>query len=119
VTVRYSHPYGQWADLRERPTNAQYVAITEAAERAQRGTGSWTRWAQTLGRELTVAWHARGDDGKPLDLDDDGWDLADPEFIDGICTKAQELYREWRASRRPKATSVTSSDATSAETAST
>lgn len=103
---------GGWAEVRSAPTNAQYVAIIEASERAASGRGSWIAWAQTVGQQLAEAGECRVD-GKLVDLFD-AWDEADVDDIDKVCTAAQESWREWQKQRRPKARKRPSSATTSA-----
>jgi hypothetical protein len=102
VTEHLDLPDGQWAELRTAPTHGQYVAIMAAQERAMLGRSSFEEAGDIRGRTLTVTWNVRGEDGKPLDLDD--WDEMPAAIGILICQKAQELWEGWQAARRPKAT---------------
>ena len=99
--ARLELPDGQWADQVTSPNHRQNRAILSAAERAQRGSGTFTDWASVVGFQMTTAWYVRGDDGKPIDLDESGWDEAPAAIVDAICGKAQELWRGWNRNRRP------------------
>jgi hypothetical protein len=100
---RLDLPDGQWADLVEKPTHGDYVAILEAAEDAATGRGSAVAWQETIGRRFTKAWHVRSADGSLLsDVDD--WDPVDPDITDAIITEAQNRWDDWQANRRPLVT---------------
>ncbi len=116
ATERFELPDGQWADIRISPKHRQNLAILAAGERATSERITYSEWASVIGRQLTESWFVRDEDGTLLDLDDEGWGDADPVVIDAICTRAQELWRDWqRGERRPKATSGNSSADTSPE----
>lgn len=99
ATERLELPDGQWADLLVKPRHAEYLAIIEAAERAEDGTGTWAEWALTIGQQYTTAWRVTLEGGDPAPLDD--WSGVDPDITDAICTEAQSRWREWSANRRP------------------
>jgi hypothetical protein len=105
--VRLDLPSGRTVELKDKPNTADYVAILEAIERAQRGTSTLVAWAQVVGQTYLLTEDVL-----------DGWDELDPDDTDAICGKAQELWREWQKQRRPKATKRKPSPDTSAETAS-
>lgn len=105
ATERLELPDGQWAEQRTSPLHEQYVRIMAAQEAAMLGRGSFEEVGDVKGRELTIAWHVRGEDGKLLDLDDEGWALLPADVSIPICQKANELWERWQQARRPKATS--------------
>jgi hypothetical protein len=99
---RLDLPDGQWADLLAKPRHAEHVAITEAAEEAERRLGTWTRWAMVVGQQYTKAWSIRDEEGQPVK--DGDWSRLDPDIADAICTEAQNRYAEWQAGRVPLVT---------------
>jgi len=105
ATERLELPDGQWADIRTSPNHAQYRAVIAAMEDAGTGRATMIEWASTVGRQMTAAWLVRDEQGKTLELDDEGWDAAPADIVDAICTEAQLIWKEWQAKRRPLAMS--------------